>query len=455
MNKYYIFIIGLAMLLGFSSCSHDDLANSSDDAANQGRVVFTLTGSAKPAKTRAASALTSLAYESNIQNCYVVAYKNNKLTKAIKANSTSNANEFTADLKASGVLDIYFIANVEEGTGKLSERILNLATGSQSSALEALTADQTPGAYQATATDGCFPMIGKVSATINTQDAGGTNINSVEVKRLTARIDIDSSLPTGFTITGVTVKNRYSKSLLGRNVGYTTMDASVLGSPADDTTPYSISAVPYQGQIYLYEDLSASTELVIHGTYNGHNVNPVVLFNDPVRAAPNTTIPVVRNHIYNITLTKEALTETLNDMQATITVTDWATGEVITKTTAAITDRTTVPTVAISGISNSNCSDDGNSNLTSTDAAAISFTATVTTTGSTTSKLVCKIPDDGIGILITPGTTTYNLDGTTTQTFTVSIDANTTGAVRTITFRAENMLNRDTYKEFTVEQAAS
>lgn len=442
------------MLLGFSSCSNDELANSGEAAPNQkGRVVFTLTGSAKPAKTRAKDVTTSKAYESNVQNCFVVAYKNNKLTKAVKCTASGTPNEFSADLGASGVLDLYFIANVEEGSGKLSDDILALAVNSQSSDLEALTATQTPGAYQATSTDGFFPMIGKVSATINTQDVGGTDIGSVTVKRLAARIDIDDVLPTGFTISGVTVNSRYDQSLLVRNLGNTAMTG--LGSVSNGND-YTFTTVPYQGYIYLYEDLSASTEVVIHGTYTigsvTHVVNPVVKFNDPVRTT-NATIPVMRNHIYNITLTKEALTATLEDMEATITVKDWETGEVITKTTAAITDRSTAPTVVLSGYS-ANCTY-SSGNLTSSDAAAVTFTATLTTTGSTTSKLVCWDPNDGIGILITPGTTTYNLDGTTTQTFTVSIDANTTGAVRTITFRAENMLNRDTYTQFTVEQAAS
>ena len=454
MNRYSIFALGFTMLLGLGSCGSEDLVTSSEGEAaganSNNRITFSLNGGAKISKTRAQDALTSKDYEKNIQNCYVVAYKNNRMTKAIKATATANTDEFTADLAASGVLDIYFIANVEEGSGKLSDRITSLAAGSQSSELEALTADQTPGAYVATATDGFFPMIGKVSATINTQTAGGTDIGTVEIKRLAARIDIDDVLPTGFTISGVTVNSRYNQSLLVRSLGNVSMTSC--GSVSNDND-YTISSVPFQGKIYLYEDPTASTELVIHGTYNGHNVNPVVKFNDPVRAAPKTTIPVVRNHIYNITLSKEVLTETLEDLQATITVVDWTTGEEIAKSTAALTDRTTVPTVAINGISNANCTDDGNSNLTSTDAAAISFTATVTTSGSTTSKLVCVDPNDGIGILITPGSTTYNLDGTTTQTFTVAIDANT-GTARTITFRAENLLNRDTYKEFTVAQAA-
>ncbi len=447
MNKYYNYILGLTMMLGLVSCQNEDQTSTADvGAANPvSRVTFSLNGSGK---TRTAAATTSLGYEANIQNCYVVAYKNNKLTQTIKATATATANEFTADLLASGVLDIYFIANVEEGTGKLANAITALTVGSQSSALEALTASQTPGEYQATATDGFFPMIGKVSATINTQDAGGTNIGSVTVKRLAARIDIDDVMPTGFIISGVTVNSRYDQSLLVRNTGNVAMTG--LGSVSNDND-YTFSTLPYQGHIYLYEDMSASTELVLHGTYNGHNINPVVHFVD----GSGDPVPVVRNHIYNIKLTGESLTETLQGVEATITVVDWTTGEQIAKSTTAITDRSTAPTVAISGISNSNCSDDGAGNLVSTDAAAITFTATVTTTGSTNSKLVCIDPNDGIGILITPGTKTYNLDGTTTQTFTVSIDANTTGAERVITLSAENMLDRDSKKQFTVTQAAS
>lgn len=458
MNRYPILAIGLAALLGFTACSSEDQFRTDEPAQQpQGRISFNLGGAAK---TRAQAALTSLDYEANIQNVYVVAYKNNRLTAAVKA--TYDGTDYAADVEASGILDIYFIANVEEGDGKLSSRILALAPESSSSALEALTADQKPGEKVAEA-DGFFPMTGKLpSALINTQDAGGSDLGTVDVKRMAARIDIDDALPAGFTITGVTINNRYDQSLIGRSDDVMT----ACGTPsvgdetdASDDHNYAIDAsteMPYQGQIYLYEDhggtaeAGASTEVVLHGTYNGHNVNPVVHFG---------TTKVKRNNIYNITLTNESLTGDLNDMVATITVKDWTTGEVITKTTAALTDRTTVPTVEItSGIDAGDITDDGSGNLSAPVAmAGQTFQVTVTNPSSTTSKLVCTSPTTGEGILITQsGDTTYNFDGTSVQVFNVTISANATGADRTFVIKAENMLNRDAASAtITLTQAGS
>lgn len=453
MNRYSILATGLAALLALSSCGSDEMANAEAPATPQteGRISFRLGGSA--ARTRAADALTSKDYEANIQNVYVVAYKNNRLTRAVKA--VDNAGSYSADVLASGILDIYFIANVEEGTGKLSERILALDEGSQSSELEALTADQAPGEYQATATDGFFPMTGKLpSAQINTQDAGGTDLDEVTVKRMAARIDIDNVLPSGFTINGVTINKRYDKSLIGRSGN----EMTACGATSDDHA-YSIdpaTEMPYQGKIYLYEDFGgteeagASTEIVLHGTYNGHNVNPVVKFG---------TTKLVRNHIYNITLTKESLSEDLNDMVATITVKEWETGKTIAKTTTALTDRTATPAVAVTdGIAAADISDDGTGNLSANAAVGgLTFKVKVINPSSTTSKLVCTSPITGDGILITQdGDTTFNLDGKSEQVFSVTIDTNASGAARSFVIQAENLLNKDAAsKTITITQAGS
>lgn len=445
MNRYSLLAIGLTAVLGLASCSSSGEQTVAEMQSQQptGRISFTLGGSAT---TRAAAATTSLDYEANIKNVYVVAYKNNRLTKAVKA--TETAGSYYADVEASGVLDVYFIANVEEGDGKLSSRILALAANSQSSALEALTADQTAGAYQATATDGFFPMIGKLSSvTVNTQNdpAVGTPLGSVTLKRLAARIDIDDVMPANFTITGVTVNKRYNQSLLARSIG--NLDMSGCGT-ATGTQNYTVTPteLPYHGHIYLYEDMTdggAKTEIVIHGTYLGHNVNPVVTFG---------TTNVVRNNIYNVKLSQDAPDGSLQDLIATITVKDWDTGEVIAKTTTALTDRTTAPSVTFDNLVN--CTETSG-NLTSTDATAVTFTVKVHNTSSTLSKLVCITPSTGEGITIVESPIpTYNADGSSDQSFAVSITANTTDAARVFTLRAENLLKKSTGVQFTVTQAA-
>ncbi len=480
MNRYSIFAMALATMMGLASCNSENMANDrkadQSTEAPEGLITFRFGGSAGSgtAKTRAAATTTSLGYEANIQNVYVAAYKNNNLTAAVQATElTPGSGDWTADVGASGVLDIYFIVNAD---ATLATAITGLAKGTAPSALEGLKATQVPGVYQSTATDGFFPMIGKLSnTTISTKDntAQGTVIVSpITVKRLAARIDIEvDDLPTNFEVTGVTVNNRYDESYLVRNDHYMAgLTAPVNNEAADEYTITHATDMPYQGHIYLYEDLDgprtaivgasstagAQTELVIHGKYTiggvEHIVHPVVRFDNTADGGSNA-VKVERNHIYNIKLIPEVQNLTLTSVAAEITVIDWETGETITKTTDALTDRTTVPTVAFSNFTN--CSET-TGNITSTDENALSFKVTVTNNGSTTAKLVCITPDDGIGISIVPtGTTRYNHDGTSEQDFTVSIpDANSDAVARVFTIRAENMLNKHTYAEFTVTQVA-
>lgn len=477
MKRYSIFATALAVLLGMASCSSESQTTETKvEQASDGLITFRFGGSLAPdqAKTRAAAATTSLDYEKNINNVYVVAYKNNNLTAAVEATElTPGSGDWTADVEASGVLDLYFIVNAD---ATLAASITGLAVGTAPSALESLKVTQLPGQYETTATDGFFPMVGKVSnTTVNTKDntAQGTVLASpVTVTRLAARIDIEvDDLPANFEVTGVTINGRYDESLLVRNDHYMAgLTAPVNDQPADSYSITHATDMPYQGHIYLYEDLDgprtataggsstagAQTELVIHGKYTidgtVHVVHPVVKFDNTVDGGSND-VKVQRNNIYNIKLLPESLTETLKSIAAEITVVDWETGKTITKTTAALTDRSTAPTVAFSDFTN--CSET-TGNITSADENALSFKVTVTNNGTTTSKLVCITPNDGIGISIVPGATIkYNHDGTSEQEFTVSIpDANAGAANRVFTIRAENMLNKHTYKEFTVTQVA-
>ena len=85
----------------------------------------------------------------------------------------------------------------------------------------------------------------------------------------------------------------------------------------------------------------------------------------------------------------------------------------------------------------------------------------MTNGGSTLSKLVCAglSYDGGVtnittgeGVTITAGATAYNLNGTSTQTFTIAVAENTDASQRVFTFKAENLLNRDAFLAFSVTQ---
>jgi hypothetical protein len=171
-------------------------------------------------------------------------------------------------------------------------------------------------------------------------------------------------------------------------------------------------------------------------------------------------VPLQRNKLYQLSMQKIDGTADLKGLEATLTVMDWDDAEIISKTSTQLADRTSAPAVAFSALTN--CAE-SEGNITVTDNTAATFTVTVSNTGSTLSKLVCSgVSYDGgsttittgEGISITAGAVTYSANGTSTQVFTVAIEANASGSQRVFTLKAENMLNRDSQATFTVTQPA-
>lgn len=457
-RKYLSILTALLVAVGLGACSSDSTTSAASPDADQGIITFTLGGSAK---TRAVS-LEGEDYEKNIKNVNVVAYKNGKLTANLTDETdggvTESSGTYKANVGASGVMEVYFIVNA--GTG-LKTKIAALAAESAPSALEALiVADQLPGEYQATSSEGFFPMVGKKSVTVKAKDnpANGTSIGDVTVARLAARIDI-GNMPAGFTLKKAQLKNYYNTSVLVRADGDTDMTKEGLtktnGTEVDMTVTDNLT-----GHLYVFEDVAAapSLEVVLTGEIGGVTVTPTVKFATP---AEGTAVPVKRNTVYTVNLNGAAAGGDPAQLSATIVVNDWDTGAALAATDVLVTPSTAVVPTTVNIASGTGYTVEAetdaqyqsdpwiNSVATIAGGAAATITVTVENAANNAAKLVCTSPVSGEGIQITEGTAT-TANGITTQTFTVAISANAAGAIFTV--EAQNTLNNSMTKKFRIVQ---
>lgn len=447
MNKQIIYTAGLALLLALSSCSNELSADMPDVQQDAGCISFTLGGSAGApvvARTRGEGETIQNENEQNVTSLYVVSYKANQMKAVVQATKDEVTGKWAANVGASGSLELYFVANP---SAALVEAMQGLELGSYPSALLALTESTAP---KTDGTENAFLMTAHQVASVATSGEVATDIGSIGLQRAATRVDI-TTVPSGFSITSVTFVNRYTQTKLGR-IGDS--DNSMEGlTHASQVYTLAAPAATYVGQIYGYEDLAGTAQLIINGTYGGLEVTGITV---------DFTVPLKRNTIYSVALSNSGSSSTLGNISAEITVVDWDTSTELSKTTAEITDRDAdankPASLAFSSLNNCTESD---GSITVTTSGAASFEVTVTNGGSTLSKLVCAglSYDGGVttittgeGVTITAGATAYNLNGTSTQTFTVAVAENTDASQRVFTFKAENLLNRDAFLAFSVTQ---
>lgn len=447
MNKQIIYTAGLALLLALSSCSNEPSPDMPDVLQDAGSISFTLGGSAGApvvARTRGEGETIQNENEQHVNSLYVVSYKANQMKAVVQATKDEVTGKWAANVGASGSLELYFVANP---SADLVQSMQSLAVGSYPSALLALTESTAP---KTDGTENAFLMTAHQVASVSTSGDVATDIGSIGLQRAANRIDI-TSVPSGFSITSVTFVNRYTQTKLGR-IGDS--DNSMVGLACSDQL-YTLSApaATYVGMIYGYEDLVGTTaQLVINGTYGGLAVTGITV---------NFGVPLKRNTIYSVALSNTGGSTTLGNISAQLTVVDWDSSITLSKTTAEITNRTDTDTPSALAFSSlNNCNENGG-NISIANKNEASFVVTVTNVGSTLSKLVCTgISYDGgsttlttgEGISITSDAPVYNPDGTSSQSFTVSITQNTETSGRVFTLKAENLLNRDASLTFTVTQ---
>lgn len=352
----YMSVLALSALMGLWSCSVDTLSTSPNQEQSNGRkVTLTLSG-VSTGKTRAAN-LGGFDREKAINGSklYAVVFdqqgKFSKTYPITDYETTGNTCSFTLD--DAGVYYGYIVANTSKGT-ELAD--LTKGTSTEDDFFNIIE-DTDPGADLASSTN--FFMVSRRTL-LDVDGDADTSLGTVTLTRCVARIDIDATAITGLAITKVEVQNRYKKTLLVR--GNIPADATLSAATPTDTKTYTrgtnsgevpaldgttagqdhalVTDQEWQGVIYCYENIDpTSTVVKITHTLNGVASTTTVNFAD-ANVDPSTSVAagqaVKRNNIYTVKLIDGAPSPTLNDIQSTITVTDWDTSTNLSYT--ALTD---------------------------------------------------------------------------------------------------------------------
>lgn len=437
-------LLALMLAFGLSACTADDDARLAQGNASGGVIRFNLTGISKRAKTRTD---VQLDREKAVNSVFVVAFNRSTSKYAVStlasdiSGSSLNA-DWRADLGSPDLYDVYFIANA---SSELQTAIGALVAGEDSKDdFFALVGSQEPGLAT---TDGAYLMTSeKVEVNVDSDPDGTLLGSSVTVTRASARIDIAvaNDLPIS-EINSVQLLNRYTTTKLAR----TGNDASMDGLTKENKT-YAITGSGVKSleqAIYAYEDPSQSTVIVITAKLtDGTVITPTVRF-DP----RHEDMALQRNNLYTVTLVKNTATPSVGDVACTIDVKDWTTGDVIAYSSSDLAERT-APAIEIAASGTGWTYDSGTQTVSLTAATETSFSVTVTSAGSSYSKLVCKNQVEGFTVAETARS--INAAGHPVQTFTVTILENTDTTGRTFTFAAENVLDADATgtPTFTVSQ---
>lgn len=434
------------MAFGLDSCSSDESLQAGANASG-GMIRFSLVGDSR-AKTRTE---TQLDREKTVSSVLAVAFKRSTglfatCATAEDISGSALTYKWRADLGTPDLYDVYFVANADDD---LKTAIENLTDASTKADFFAIEATQRPGEAN-TATN--FLMTSeKVDVDIDSDPDGTPITGEIAVTRAAARIDVKIDDDVLASVSEIKLKNRYYSTKVARTGG----DVAMTNLDKEDKA-YTVNLTgndkKLEATIYAYEDPTKSTELVITGKLaDGTAVTPTIHFD---KLNDGAGIALQRNYLYTIQLSKNNDPADVGDVTATVIVKDWQTGDVINQSNTVLGDRT-APAFEIAASGTGWTYESGTKTVTLTAATATSFTVTVNNAGSTLSKLVCK--DQVEGFTVSEGERTVSAAGKPIQTFTVNIEANTTGAARDFTFSVENLLDADAAgtDSFKVSQPAS
>lgn len=268
-------IMILAMLASFAACS-SELDNAGGYAGDEAMVRMNFTGLNGFAVTRAVD-------QTAVEKVTVYLFEGTEESSELKYTLPVTLSDKTeAGLPGS--------FKVPEGGTYHVEAIANAETLTGISTYGDFLAQTTTAAF-----DGNLLMQGATAQDI-TLAGGQTTTLSMELVRLAATFQVEGAVEAGVSDVAFTLKGAVKKSYLVKHA-----DGDSFTIPADAET--GENAVPYS-----YENPENSTVMVITGTMNG--------------AAYRTEVPVVqvlRNHLYTVKLVNNSGT-----IEPELTVTDWS-----------------------------------------------------------------------------------------------------------------------------------
>lgn len=266
--------------------------------------------------------------ESNVESLSAYLFDNNEESgyqlEKIYNNLTWNENDPAHTVALTGIAKrgpkkVYFVAN-----GGSITALGNVGTGISETDFKALLMNEMK-------ENPATPLTMTAEAELAEWIEGANNVTiqkTVQLKRVSARIDLVVAPQVGltFTVKDIKMKSRANSYLFPNDAPYTGEDVVELTGTAGEGSTDADGNTAYTSLLYPYETPGGVvTEVEVSGNVQAGEVTKEVTFAVPFTNETYADgIPIERNHRYTVQI---ARIDGFYSAEATITVSDWSTGE--------------------------------------------------------------------------------------------------------------------------------
>ena len=304
-----------SMMLALCSCTNEPAKDASWKKMDY-PVALSLEGKGALRATQTGSELSaSYPNERAVENLTVVVFTHNNVNNtpiAVEKVITLDKNQLPADpykeasifdMGMAGTFQFEVIANGYKDASDKETFVRKFRQGMSYEEFKNVVIDRPLPKHGETG----FAMLSTEPAKVTTQKGNKVDVpQKIKLRRLACRIDLFNKLPDEIKITKVTLSNQINKSfMLPQTVLPKNSDGGAISYSAQDGNWFTETVI--SGGIYSYETLiamngwGAATTLLLEGTYNNTPWRKEIEFKE---RDGRTYIPLLRNHLYRVHLTK-------------------------------------------------------------------------------------------------------------------------------------------------------
>ena len=317
LNKIWV---AASMMLALCSCTNEPAKDASWKKMDY-PVALSLEGKGALRANQTGSELSaSYPNERAVENLTVVVFTHNNVNNtpiAVEKVITLDKNQLPADpykeastfdMGMAGTFQFEVIANGYKDASDKETFVRKFRQGMSYEEFKNVVFDRPLPKHGETG----FVMLSTEPAKVTTQKGNKVDVpQKIKLRRLACRIDLFNQLPDKIKITKVTLKNQINKSfLLPQNVSPENSDGGAISYTKQDGNWFSETVI--SGGIYSYETTiamnayEAATTLLLEGTYSNTPWRKEIEFREKVADENGYYgyIPLLRNHLYRVHLTK-------------------------------------------------------------------------------------------------------------------------------------------------------
>ena len=314
LNKIWV---AASMMLALCSCTNEPAKDASWKKMDY-PVALSLEGKGALRATQTGSELSaSYLYERAVENLTVVVFTHNNVNNtpiAVEKVITLDKNQLPADpykeattfdMGMAGTFQFEVIANGYKDASDKETFVRKFRQGMSYEEFKNVVFDRPLPKHGETG----FAMLSTEPAKVTTQKGNRVDVpQKIKLRRLACRIDLFNKLPDEIKITKVTLKNQMNKSfMLPQNVFPDNSDGGAISYTKQDGNWFTETVI--SGGIYSYENPlgmdeyygGGATTLLLEGTYNNTPWRKEIEFK---KKDGKEYIPLLRNHLYRVHLTK-------------------------------------------------------------------------------------------------------------------------------------------------------